>query len=67
MALKANIPALGITAISTHLESGSGFSDFSEAIHVRDNQSKELVSLINANESKNNLVIMAGDLNSPLK
>lgn len=34
--MKANIPSYNLTVLSSHLESGTGFSDFIEAAVVRE-------------------------------
>lgn len=36
VAIKATVEAYNITVVSSHLESGTGFSDFVDAMLIRD-------------------------------
>ncbi|EAS02789.1 endonuclease/exonuclease/phosphatase family protein (macronuclear) [Tetrahymena thermophila SB210] len=67
VAIKATIESYNITLISSHLESGTGFEDFIDAMITREKQSQELVDMIDPIEEENKLIIIGGDFNSPLR
>lgn len=64
--IKATIPAFNMTVASSHLESGTGFSDILESALVRVLQSIEMADLVEPDLS-HHIVAIGGDFNAPLR